>query len=86
MKLLYRYMVYYMPIWSILRLFGIVCGHLVYFVVICYIFTFLVCYAKKNLATLVQFTGSRGGRNISNFVNLTTCPIFYPLHTYICEP
>jgi hypothetical protein len=38
--------------WSILRQFGIFCGHLVYFIVIEYIFRVLVCCTKKNLATL----------------------------------
>jgi hypothetical protein len=40
---------YYMAIWSILRPFGIFCGHLVYFMVIWYIFS---RFGKKNLATL----------------------------------
>jgi hypothetical protein len=49
-----------MAIWSILLPFGLFCGYLVYFVVIWYmhflvigfIFPVLVCYMKKNLATL----------------------------------
>jgi hypothetical protein len=53
-----------MAIWSILLPFGIVCGHLVYFVAIWYIlrsfgmiFPILVSCTKKNLATLER----RGG-------------------------
>jgi hypothetical protein len=37
-----------------LRSFGIFCDHLVYFVVIWYIFPVLVCCTKVNLATLGQ--------------------------------
>jgi hypothetical protein len=44
---------YFMAVWSILQPFGIFCGHLVYFMVIWYIFPVLVCCAKKNLATLL---------------------------------
>jgi hypothetical protein len=40
-------LVFYTAIWSILRLFGIVSGHLVYFVVICYILPVLVCCTYK---------------------------------------
>jgi hypothetical protein len=43
----------FLAIWSILRQFGLFYGNLVYFVVIWYIFTVLVCCTKKNLATLV---------------------------------
>jgi hypothetical protein len=35
-----------------LRLFGIFCGHFIYFIVIWYIFPVLICCIKKNLATL----------------------------------
>jgi hypothetical protein len=38
---------------GILWSFGIFCGHLVYFVVIWYMFHILVCATKKNLATLL---------------------------------
>jgi hypothetical protein len=41
-----------MVILCILRLFGILCGHLVYFRVIWYIIPVLVCCTKINLATL----------------------------------
>jgi hypothetical protein len=41
-------------IWYILLPFGIVYGHLVYFLVIWYIFPVLVRCNKKNLATLTQ--------------------------------
>jgi hypothetical protein len=40
--------------WSILWPLGVVCGHLVYVVVIWYISTVLVCCTKKNLSTLLQ--------------------------------
>jgi hypothetical protein len=43
----------FMTIWSILRPIGIFYGHLVYFLVVWYIFPVLVCCTKKNLATLV---------------------------------
>jgi hypothetical protein len=42
-----------MTIWSILRPLKIFYGHLVYFVVIWYIFPVLVSCTKKNLATLL---------------------------------
>jgi hypothetical protein len=48
--------VYFIDIWSILRPFGIFCGHLVYFIVIWYICPVLVCCAKINLATLTWLT------------------------------
>jgi hypothetical protein len=38
--------------WYILCPFGLFYGHLVYFMVVWYIFTVLVCCTKKNLATL----------------------------------
>jgi hypothetical protein len=50
----------YIAIWSILRLFGVSCDHLVYFTVIWYIFPVLVCCTKKNLATLVRVAVYRG--------------------------
>jgi hypothetical protein len=43
--------------WYILWPFGLFYGHLIYFVdfiVIWYIFPFLVCCTKKNLATLIE--------------------------------
>jgi hypothetical protein len=49
----WKMLVYYMAIRPIVRLFGIVFGHLVYLMAIWYIFPFLVCYTKKNLATLI---------------------------------
>jgi hypothetical protein len=45
--------------WSILQPFGIFYGHLVYFVVIWYIFTVLGCCTKKNLATLHTCIGTQ---------------------------
>jgi hypothetical protein len=42
-----------MVIWSILKPFGIPCGHLGYFMAIWYISPVLVCCAKKNLAALI---------------------------------
>jgi hypothetical protein len=48
----WKILVYYMAMWSILWLFNIFCGHLVYFMVIWYIFPVLVCCTTKNLATL----------------------------------
>jgi hypothetical protein len=54
----WKILVYYIAIWStyihILRLFGIFCCHLVYFMVIRYIFPVLVCCTKKNLATPLE--------------------------------
>jgi hypothetical protein len=44
--------VYFMDIWSILQLLDIFYGHLVYLVLIRYIFPSLVYCTKKNLATL----------------------------------
>jgi hypothetical protein len=43
--------------WYILRPLEIFNGHLVYFVVIWYIFPILVFWTKKNLATLFAATG-----------------------------
>jgi hypothetical protein len=48
--------VYFMDIWSILHPFGMFFAHMVYFVVVWYIFSLLVCYSKKNLATLDKNT------------------------------
>jgi hypothetical protein len=49
--------IYLMPIWNILRTFGIFYSHLVHFVFIWYIlFRFLVSCNKKNLATLLVTT------------------------------
>jgi hypothetical protein len=44
--------------WSL----GILCSHLVYVMVIWYIFSFLVCCAKKNLATLPTCTKANNAR------------------------
>jgi hypothetical protein len=44
--------VIFKALWSILRPFGIFCGHLVYFMVSWYIVPVLVYCTKKNLATL----------------------------------
>jgi hypothetical protein len=43
-----------MDIWSILQPFDIFYGHLVYFVVIWYIFPMLIYCSEKNLATLIN--------------------------------
>jgi hypothetical protein len=64
----WKMLVYVTAVWSIVRqfgifgTFGILCGHLVYtwghvvyFMVIWYIFPVLVCCTKKNLATLQSF-------------------------------
>jgi hypothetical protein len=51
-----RYWYFFIEIWYILQLFGIVNGHLVYFVLIWYIFPVLVRCNKKNLATLGDFS------------------------------
>jgi hypothetical protein len=48
-----------MAISSILQPFGVFSGHLVYFVVIRYIFSVLVYCTKKNLATLGPDTNRR---------------------------
>jgi hypothetical protein len=61
----------FVAIWSILRPFGIFCGHLVYFVAIWYIlwlfgifFPVLVCFTNKNLATLVvEFSPEGSGHD-----------------------
>jgi hypothetical protein len=49
----WKMFLYFMTIWNNLRLFGIIYGLFVKFVVIWYIFTFWYVWAKKNLATLV---------------------------------
>jgi hypothetical protein len=41
------------PFWYILQPFVIFYDHLVYFLVIWYVFPVLVCFNKKNLATLL---------------------------------
>jgi hypothetical protein len=46
--------VHFMTIGPILQLLRIYCGHLVFFMVIWYIFHVLVCCTKKNLATLIH--------------------------------
>jgi hypothetical protein len=45
---------HFMTMWSILWPCGRFCGHLVYFMVLWYIFPVLVCCTKKNLATLTR--------------------------------
>jgi hypothetical protein len=56
----WKLLVYFMAIWSILRPFGIFCGYLVYFMVICYIFPrYGMRYLEKS-----------GNPNPSAFVNL----------------
>jgi hypothetical protein len=52
----WKTIVYFVDIWSILRPFDILFGHLVYFVVIWYIFPLLVNCTKINLATLASTT------------------------------
>jgi hypothetical protein len=49
-----KILVYFMTIWSIVRVFGIFCGRLVYFTVMWYIFAVLVFCTTKNLATLMD--------------------------------
>jgi uncharacterized Tic20 family protein len=45
----WKMLVYFMPIWSILLLFGKFCGHVVYFMVIWYIFSrFGMLYHEKS--------------------------------------
>jgi hypothetical protein len=46
--------VYFMDIWSILRPFGLFNGHLVYFLVIWYIFPRMGKLYQENLATLAR--------------------------------
>jgi hypothetical protein len=46
-------LIYFIAVWSILRPFGICCGHLVYSLVIWYTFPVLVYCTNKNLATVV---------------------------------
>jgi hypothetical protein len=44
----WKLLVYFMSIWSILRQFGMFCGHLVYFIVIWYVFPrFGMLYQEK---------------------------------------
>jgi uncharacterized membrane protein len=45
--LLWKMLVYFMTIWNILRTFGIICGRLVFFVAIWYIFPILVCLDQE---------------------------------------
>jgi hypothetical protein len=45
--------IFFMEIWSILQPFHMFYGHLVYFVVIWYLFPVLVYCTKKTMATLV---------------------------------
>jgi hypothetical protein len=42
--------------WYILWIFGISCGHLVYFVLIWHLFHVSACFTKKNKATLLVIT------------------------------
>jgi hypothetical protein len=55
-----KMLVYFMFIWPMLRPSEIVYGHLVYFVVVWYIFPFLVGCTVNNLATL-QKTAMKAG-------------------------
>jgi hypothetical protein len=66
----WKMMVYFRVIWRIIQPFGTFCGHLVFFIVIWYIFPVLVCYKKKNLATLAQ----NGSHSIGHdqFLNFPT--------------
>jgi hypothetical protein len=48
----WKMLIYFMANWNILLRFGECYGHLVHFVSIWYIFTFLVSCTRKNLATL----------------------------------
>jgi hypothetical protein len=51
----WKMLVYFMTIWSILWLFGLFYGHLVYFTAIYVVyFCRMVCCIMKNLATLYQ--------------------------------
>jgi hypothetical protein len=59
------HLVNFPSIWYILWPFGIFCGHLEYFVAIWYISPVLVCWTKKNLATLA----SRRLRRIAAFLH-----------------
>jgi hypothetical protein len=61
--LFYGHLDYCMAIWSISWSFGIFYGHFIYFVAIWYIFPVLVCWTKKNLATLypTRFSSVRFG-------------------------
>jgi hypothetical protein len=66
--LLWKMLVYFMTIWSILRPLEILYGHLVYFVVIWYIFPVLVFWTKKNLATLVvRYQGDQIWRSFAQW-------------------
>jgi hypothetical protein len=57
----WKMLVYFIDIWSILRPFYTYNGHLVYFVVIWYIFSILLYCTKKNLATLTSLGSYIGG-------------------------
>jgi hypothetical protein len=57
----YDHLVHFTPL-------GMFYGHLVYFMVIWYIFPVLVCWTKKNLATLEQ---SLNKRTKKTFVGMT---------------
>jgi hypothetical protein len=59
---------YFMVIWPILRLFGYIFWHLVYFMVIWYIFLVLVWCTKNNLATLVsaRFPFPHGSKGLTS--------------------
>jgi hypothetical protein len=48
----WKRLVYFMDIWYILKPFGVFYWPLVYILGIWYIFPVLVCFSKKNLATL----------------------------------
>jgi hypothetical protein len=52
----WKMLVYFVAIWYIVRLFGILEGYLVYFTVILIYFPVLVCCTKKNLAILLRPT------------------------------
>jgi hypothetical protein len=49
----WKMLAYFMDNWFILQPFGVLYGHLAYFLVIWCIFPHLVCCTKKNLATLI---------------------------------
>jgi hypothetical protein len=77
----WKTLVYFRTIWSYLRPFSIFCGHLVYFMVIWYIFPVLVCCTKKSgnpalIQSLFFLSVKMAGRNGAKCPCLQGCQIF----------
>jgi hypothetical protein len=79
MFLKWKVLVYFMALWSVLRPFGIFCGHLVYFGFVWYIFSrFGKLYEEKSGNTgLAARLILKGLSNLQFFLSKLFCPDFF---------